>query len=216
CWNIEIRNQEHFDACKVGEGHVQQYVLFLLWFTGSKDHQNTEPDSTIEVKEPESKVHVSPSSSAKTNKYDDKNKREAKGKNTDDPNMPALEDITYSDDEEDVGVEADFSNLETSITITPIPTSRIHKDHPVTQIIGDLSLAPQTWSMTRMVKYQSRLTQINDKDFHTCMFAYFLSQEEPKRVHQALKDSSWIEAMQKDLIQFKMQKVWVLVDLPKG
>nr|GEX14050.1 uncharacterized mitochondrial protein AtMg00810-like [Tanacetum cinerariifolium] len=35
----------------------------------------------------------------------------------DDPNMPELEDITYSDDEEDVGAESDFNNLETSITI---------------------------------------------------------------------------------------------------
>nr|GFC71025.1 hypothetical protein [Tanacetum cinerariifolium] len=52
----------------------------------------------------------------------------------DDPNMPALEDIIYSDDEEDV--------------------------------------------------------------------------EEPKRVYQALKDPSWIEAMQEELLQFKMQKVW--------
>nr|GEV37473.1 putative ribonuclease H-like domain-containing protein [Tanacetum cinerariifolium] len=34
----------------------------------------------------------------------------------DDPDMPALEDITYSDDEEDVGAKADFSNLETNIT----------------------------------------------------------------------------------------------------
>nr|GEX85171.1 hypothetical protein [Tanacetum cinerariifolium] len=34
----------------------------------------------------------------------------------DDPNMPELEDITYSDDEDDVGAEADFNNLETSIT----------------------------------------------------------------------------------------------------
>nr|GEV71611.1 hypothetical protein [Tanacetum cinerariifolium] len=33
-----------------------------------------------------------------------------------DPNMLALEDITYSDNEEDVGAEADFSNLETTIT----------------------------------------------------------------------------------------------------
>nr|GFA54567.1 putative ribonuclease H-like domain-containing protein [Tanacetum cinerariifolium] len=38
--------------------------------------------------------------------------------------------------------------------------------------------------------------------------------QEPKRVHQALKDPSWIEAMQEELLQFKMQKVWVLVDLP--
>nr|GEX39602.1 putative reverse transcriptase, RNA-dependent DNA polymerase [Tanacetum cinerariifolium] len=48
------------------------------------------------------------------------------------------------------------------------------------------------------------------------MFACFLSQEEPKRVHQALKDSSWIKALQDELFHFKMQKVWVLVDLPKG
>nr|GEV69818.1 hypothetical protein [Tanacetum cinerariifolium] len=124
----------------------------------------------------------------------------------DDPNMPALEDIVYSDDEEDVGAEADFSNLETSITVSPIPTTRVHKNHPVTQIIDDLSSAPQTRSMTRMVKDKDGLTQINDNDFHTCMFACFLSQEEPKRVHQALKDPSWIEAMQEELLQFKMQK----------
>nr|GEW83367.1 hypothetical protein [Tanacetum cinerariifolium] len=69
---------------------------------------------------------------------------------TDDPNMPELEDITYSNDEEDVGAEADFTNLETTITVIPIPTTRVHKDH-----------------------------------------------------HE-------------ELLQFKMQKVWVLVDLPHG
>nr|GEX20725.1 putative ribonuclease H-like domain-containing protein [Tanacetum cinerariifolium] len=69
------------------------------------------------------------------------------------------------DDEEDVGAEADFSNLETSITVSPIPTTRVHKDHPITQIIGDLSLAPQTRSMTRMVKDQgSKWVFRNKKD----------------------------------------------------
>nr|GEV58742.1 hypothetical protein [Tanacetum cinerariifolium] len=29
-------------------------------------------------------------------------------------------------------------------------------------------------------------------------------------------DPSWIEAMQEELLQFKMQKVWILVDLPHG
>nr|GEV45590.1 putative ribonuclease H-like domain-containing protein [Tanacetum cinerariifolium] len=250
--------QEHFDADKAGEGNVQQYVLFPLWSSGFKDPQNTDADATFEVKELESEVHVSPSSSAKIKKYDNKTKREAKGKshvelstgvrnlseefkdfssnntnevnvastlvptvepnstnntNTfsaagpsnndvssnfdlggkssyvdlshypDDLDMPALEDITYSDDEEDVGVEADFSILETNITVSPISTTRVHKDHPVTQIIGDLSLVPQTRSMTMMVKEQ-----------------------EPKRVHQALKDPSWNEAMQEELLQFKLQK----------
>nr|GFB69312.1 hypothetical protein [Tanacetum cinerariifolium] len=70
--------------------------------------------------------------------------------------------------------------------------------------------------MTRAVKDQGRLSQMFGNDFHTCMFACFLSQEEPNRVHQALKDPSWIEAMQEELFQFMMQKVWVLVDLPYG
>nr|GEV89973.1 ribonuclease H-like domain-containing protein [Tanacetum cinerariifolium] len=63
--------QEHFDADKAGEGNVQQYVLFPLWCFGSKDCQNTDDDTTFEVKEPESEVYVSPSSSAKTKKHDD-------------------------------------------------------------------------------------------------------------------------------------------------
>nr|GFA59120.1 hypothetical protein [Tanacetum cinerariifolium] len=71
---------------KAGEENVQQYVLFPLWSSGSKDPQNTDGDATFEVKEPkfegrkpESEVYVSPSSSAKTKKHDDKTKREAKG-----------------------------------------------------------------------------------------------------------------------------------------
>ncbi|GJU04117.1 putative ribonuclease H-like domain-containing protein [Tanacetum coccineum] len=39
---------------------------------------------------------------------------------------------------------------------------------------------------------------------------------EPKKVIQALTDPSWIEAMQDELLQFKLQKVWTLVDLPYG
>nr|GEV48529.1 DNA-directed DNA polymerase [Tanacetum cinerariifolium] len=124
----------------------------------------------------------------------------------DDPDMPELEDITYSDDEDDDGAEADFNDLETSITVRHIPTSRVHKDHPVTQMIGHLSSTTQTRSMTKVVKDQGGLSQMFIDDFHTCMFAGFLSQEEPKMVHQALKDQSWIEAMKEELLQFKMQK----------
>nr|GEV29677.1 hypothetical protein [Tanacetum cinerariifolium] len=137
-------------------------------------------------------------------------------KHPDDPDMPELEDITYSDDEDVVGAEADFNNLESSFPVSPFPTTRIHKDHPISQIIGDLSSTTQTRSVTRVVKDQGGLSQMFNTDFHTCMFACFFSQEEPKRVDQALKDPSWIEAIQEELLQFKMQKVWVLVDLPYG
>ncbi|GJY79713.1 putative ribonuclease H-like domain-containing protein [Tanacetum coccineum] len=39
---------------------------------------------------------------------------------------------------------------------------------------------------------------------------------EPKKVIQALTDPSWIKAMQDELLQFKLQQVWTLVDLPYG
>ncbi|GJY73254.1 ribonuclease H-like domain-containing protein [Tanacetum coccineum] len=61
-----------------------------------------------------------------------------------DLNMPELKDIIYSDDDEDVGAEVDINNLDTHILVSPIPTTRIHKDHPVKQIIRDIHSAPQT------------------------------------------------------------------------
>ncbi|GJX18803.1 putative ribonuclease H-like domain-containing protein [Tanacetum coccineum] len=67
----------------------------------------------------------------------------------DDPNMPPLEDIVYSDDDEDVGAEADMNNLDAFMPVSPIPTTRVHKDHPVEQIIRDLNSAPQTRRMTK-------------------------------------------------------------------
>nr|GEV02017.1 hypothetical protein [Tanacetum cinerariifolium] len=157
---------------------------------GNQSNPSAGKKPEFEGEKPESKVHVSLSSSAQIKKHDDKTKREAKGKslvesligyrnlsaefedfsdnsinevkaadspvpavgpthgnysyvNTsqypDDLNMPELEDITYSNDEEDVGAEADFTNLETTITVSPILTTRVHKDHPVTQIIDGKS-----------------------------------------------------------------------------
>nr|GEY17834.1 putative ribonuclease H-like domain-containing protein [Tanacetum cinerariifolium] len=39
--------------------------------------------------------------------------------------------------------------------------------------------------------------------------------EEPKKIFDALKDPSWVEAMQEELLQFKNQNVWILVDCPE-
>nr|GFA95931.1 putative ribonuclease H-like domain-containing protein [Tanacetum cinerariifolium] len=69
----------------------------------------------------------------------------------DDLNMPNLEEIVYSDDDEDVGAEADMTNLDTNISVSPIPTTRIHKDHLVKQIIRDIHSVPQTKRMTKSV-----------------------------------------------------------------
>ncbi|GJU23008.1 putative ribonuclease H-like domain-containing protein [Tanacetum coccineum] len=106
----------------------------------------------------------------------------------DELNMPALEDIVYLDDDEDVGAEADMNNLDAFMPVSHIPTTRVHKDHPVEQIIRDLNLAPQTRRMTK---------NLEEHDLFS-------------------SDPSWIEAMQDKLLQFKSQKVWTLVDLPNG
>ncbi|GJX53860.1 putative ribonuclease H-like domain-containing protein [Tanacetum coccineum] len=41
-------------------------------------------------------------------------------------------------------------------------------------------------------------------------------EEEPKKISEALQDESWVQAMQEELLQFKLQQVWVLIDLPHG
>ncbi|GJT17576.1 putative ribonuclease H-like domain-containing protein [Tanacetum coccineum] len=69
----------------------------------------------------------------------------------DDLNMPNLEEIVYSGDDEEVGAEADMNNLATNVPVSPILTTRVHKDHPLEQIIGDIHSAPQTRRMTKNV-----------------------------------------------------------------
>ncbi|GJR54202.1 putative ribonuclease H-like domain-containing protein [Tanacetum coccineum] len=163
----------------------------------------------------------------------------------DDPLMPDLEDTAevqntgifgsaYDDDDDldtynspyadqVVGAEADFNNMEPSTVVSPIPTTRIHSIHPKNQIIRDPKSAVQTRGMSKknsgehaMISYIQKQRRTNHKDFQNCLFACFLSQQEPTKIAQALDDESWVEAMQEELLQFKIQKVWTLVDLPYG
>nr|GEU80325.1 reverse transcriptase domain-containing protein [Tanacetum cinerariifolium] len=101
-----------------------------------------------------------------------------------DPDMPELEDIIYSDDEEDVGAEADLSNLETNISISPIPITRVHKNHLVTQIIGDLTSAPQTKSMTSMMDVKSALLyRTIEEEVYVCQPPRFEDPDYPDKVY---------------------------------
>ncbi|GJU57811.1 putative ribonuclease H-like domain-containing protein [Tanacetum coccineum] len=116
---------------------------------------------------------------------------------------------------------ADFTNLESTVNVSPIPTSRIHSIHPTTQILGDLKSVVQTRSKVNkrsgahaFVSYIQKKRRNNHKNFQYCLFACFLSQIEPKKISEALQDESWVDAMQEELLQFKIQKVWILVDLP--
>nr|GEZ03715.1 ribonuclease H-like domain-containing protein [Tanacetum cinerariifolium] len=126
--------QDKFDAEKAGEEINQQYVLFLVWSSGSTNPQNYDGDVAFDGKEhdfdakkPESEVILSPSIKFKDCSDNSSNKVNVAGtivptvgqnsSNSTNPfSAPELEDITYSDDEDDVGAEADFNNLKTSIT----------------------------------------------------------------------------------------------------
>ncbi|GJT83942.1 zinc finger, CCHC-type containing protein [Tanacetum coccineum] len=131
---------------------------------------------------------------------------------------------TNSFDAEEGGV-ADYNNMDSTIDVSTTPTHRIHKTHPQSQIIGESTagvLTRRKLKESASVHHQALLSFIykqnrtNHKDQQTCLFACFLSQEEPKKVSQALADESWVEAMQEELLQFKLQDVWVLCDLPDG
>ncbi|GKC84767.1 putative ribonuclease H-like domain-containing protein, partial [Tanacetum coccineum] len=76
--------------------------------------------------------------------------------------------------------EIDMSNLTTSYQVPTSPNTRIHKDHSLAHVIGDIQTSVQTRGMTK------------NTDKH-----------------------GFVEAMQEELLQFKLQKVWILVDLPK-
>nr|GEV92433.1 hypothetical protein [Tanacetum cinerariifolium] len=123
--------------------------------------------------------------------------------NQDDSQIPSLEDmyevpndrIFISASYDDEGAVADFKNLESTMNVSPIPQSRIHSIHPTTQILGDPTSTVQTRSKV-------------NKSLRARAFI------KPKKISQALKDESWVDAMHEELLQFKTRHVWILVDLP--
>ncbi|GKG27530.1 hypothetical protein Tco_0405857, partial [Tanacetum coccineum] len=96
--------------------------------------------------------------------------------------MSALEDYSIFDftrDNKDDGVVADMNNLDTTIQDSPILTTRIHKDHPLDQVIKDLQSATQTRKMSKNLEEHGFVSTIqqrtNHKDLQNCLFASFLS-----------------------------------------
>ena len=73
------------------------------------------------------------------------------------------------------------------------------RDHTADQIIGNPSACVKTRSATH----------------NECLYGCFLSQNEPKKIDEALLDPDWIVAMQEELNQFERNKVWDLVPAPK-
>nr|GFB91158.1 retrovirus-related Pol polyprotein from transposon TNT 1-94 [Tanacetum cinerariifolium] len=70
--------------------------------------------------------------------------------------------VTTSSDEA-IGVEANVSNMETTISASPTPTLRFYKDHPKSQIIGPVDTPIQTRHKSKEVEEQSFIATIYQK-----------------------------------------------------
>nr|GEX17348.1 hypothetical protein [Tanacetum cinerariifolium] len=103
----------------------------------------------------------------------------------DDPDMPELEDIVYSDDEEDVGAEADLSNLETNILVSPIITTRVHKDHHVNQIIAYASF--MGFMVYHMDVKSAFVYGTIEEEVYVCQPPGFEDPDYPDKVYKVVK-----------------------------
>ncbi|GJW62644.1 ribonuclease H-like domain-containing protein [Tanacetum coccineum] len=162
-------------------GSSQYYILMPLWKDGSlfdsssKNVSNEEPQPFNDVEKIDYEVPTAPLESTYADFFSDESK-------------------------------LDLSNIATTYPVPTTLNTRIHKDHSLDHVLGDVQSGVQT---RRMINEQGFISAVYEgkthEDLHTCLFACFLSQEESKKTIQALKDPSWIEAMQEELLQFKLQ-----------
>ncbi|GKB51366.1 putative ribonuclease H-like domain-containing protein [Tanacetum coccineum] len=156
---------------------VKDYILLPLWTADppySQDPKSSHDDESKPSSDDEKKVDEVPrkDSECKDQEKEDNvnntnnvnvastNEVNAVGGKTSielpvDPNMPALEDYSIfylSRDDEDEGAEADMNNLDTTIQVSHISTTRIHKDHPLDQVIRDLQSTTQTRKMSKKLE----------------------------------------------------------------
>ncbi|GJY64419.1 putative ribonuclease H-like domain-containing protein, partial [Tanacetum coccineum] len=120
---------------------VKDYILLPLWTADppySQDPKSSDDDGSKPLSDDEKKVNAIGGKTSIKLPFD--------------PNMHALEYYSifdFSRDDEDDGSVADMNNLDTTIQVSPIPTTRIHKDHPLDQVIGYLQSATQTRKMSK-------------------------------------------------------------------
>ncbi|GKF64217.1 hypothetical protein Tco_0187665 [Tanacetum coccineum] len=91
------------------------------------------------------------------------------------------------------GVITDFNSLSTEIEVSLTPTLRIHNIHLKSQTLGDPKSVVQARSKVQqksearaLFSYIQKQQRNNHKDQQHCLFSCFLSQEEPKKISEAL------------------------------
>nr|GEU52723.1 hypothetical protein [Tanacetum cinerariifolium] len=159
---------------------VKDYILLPLWTVDppfSQDLKSSHDDGFKPSSDDRKKVDEDPSKRSECNDQE----KEDNVNSTNNVNAVATNVVNVTDDDE----EADMNNLDTTIQVSPAPTTRIHKDHPLDQVIGDFQSTTQTINMTKNLEEHGSVSTIqqrtNHKDLQNCLFACFLSQEESKK-----------------------------------
>ncbi|XP_021996052.1 uncharacterized protein LOC110893241 [Helianthus annuus] len=114
--------------------------------------------------------------------------------NVDEPTQEADPPVIYVDEH--------FTNLPQQIESLTNAGYKTNRNHPLENVIG---------AVEEGVRTRGQSSSINKG-----LFAAFLSQSVPRDIEDAIQDSSWVQAMQEELPQFRKLKVWELVDLPEG
>nr|GEU49409.1 hypothetical protein [Tanacetum cinerariifolium] len=170
---------------------VKDYILLPLWTADplfSQDPKSSQDDGFKPSSDDRKKVDEDPSKGSKCNDQGkEENVNNTNNINTVSPTVNATGTNRVN------AVVADMNNMDTTIQVSPTPTTRIHKDHPLDQVIRDLHLATQIRNMTKNLEEHVFVSTIhqrtNHKDLQNC---YFLSQKEPKKVFRTKKDERGI------------------------
>ncbi|GJW98001.1 putative ribonuclease H-like domain-containing protein [Tanacetum coccineum] len=120
-------------------------------------------------------------------------------------------------------IEIDMSNITTTYLVPSTLNTRIHKDHLLDHVIGDVQSGILTRKMTKTTNEQGFINAVYEgkthEDLHTYLFACFQSQEKPKKVIQALKKSNLDRGLCKraSVVQFYNRfGPWWILPLGKG
>ncbi|GJR79434.1 putative ribonuclease H-like domain-containing protein [Tanacetum coccineum] len=109
--------------------------------------------------------------------------------------------------------ENSYSRCYSAGPIPTTPNTRIHKDHLLNHVIGDIQSGVQTRGMTKNTNEHGFISAVYEgkthEDLHTCLFACFLSQEELKRIAKALSDPAWMDVKSAFLYDIIEEEVYV-------
>ncbi|GJV12694.1 retrovirus-related pol polyprotein from transposon TNT 1-94 [Tanacetum coccineum] len=108
-------------------------------------------------------------------------------------------------DQPELANHRESAKTQDNVIIDPINKWLREKHIKLVNIIGE----PLAGITTR-----SRVRDLDAASAHECLYINFLSEMEPKKLIEALKEEGWIIAMQQELNQFERNKVWTLVPKP--